>query len=774
MRFSAGRTTLFISAVDFNDEGSYHCLVSNSLGKDERTSRLRVHVPPRVSFLNTSTKVLPGSEITLYCGVNGIPEPRVTWWINGRLAMGNGHQRILTDGAILTIKKMRSSDEGVYECVAMNAAGSDHRNITIYIQDPQTNSQTDRHLTTIPHHPATISPTDKDHTTSSYPDVLTSFTFHSGSGGPGTDQQSLGIFAPSPLVSSTTVPMDQEMGTTTLDPKHQTAFTSHSGPIELDRRDNPQLWWTVSAPSLKTRRLISVTSATEEPIGSRPSAPPVLEAKVWGSPSPGVSVDKEFPFLVSARVKNITSPPTSTMKPLLPAAMTTVGTFPTPEKPLTVDSQSMATPLSGESSTPVDPSPNMTRLQLLSKRGTQCSNISCLLKLPALPPKQATKQVLTQERVKLFASNTTAKSLTHLNHSGSSISIISLLPEATIWNSNFTPSQTLQKSDGSRGNVLSKVTAKGKKPSPSFVLEKHDIPIVVGVTLSLAMIFITMGVYSLRQKTTENGETERRLNRGPRSSNQQCRRFEMRTYDNRAFENEKPSDGADQGQEERQKLPPGAVPRHPSPNTITVTAEFALDSQSHGVFSISGEGRETSQKELTSTSQQDSEPVESSKSQSLPSPAEDKTGNTEARSLCSLLGGNAPASALPEIKPSLKEQEAEASLRLNSAPCLGEEPLRGDARPLLEESLWKGNEKRGASRFDPRSDVRECDAFAQSQLSPARGIVSRSLSECGGKGSEVMSVAVDVPASSPIPAAVSLPALVPNPTLVLLPSASNQ
>lgn len=41
-----------------------------------------------------------------------------------------------------------------------------------------------------------------------------------------------------------------------------------------------------------------------------------------------------------------------------------------------------------------------------------------------------------------------------------------------------------------------------KPPPPPWlpVLEKHDIPIVVGVGVSLAFIFITMAFYSLVQK----------------------------------------------------------------------------------------------------------------------------------------------------------------------------------------------------------------------------------------------------------------------------------
>ncbi|XP_028831759.1 hemicentin-2 isoform X2 [Denticeps clupeoides] len=79
------------------------------------------------------------------------------------------------------------------------------------------------------------------------------------------------------------------------------------------------------------------------------------------------------------------------------------------------------------------------------------------------------------------------------------------------------------------------------KPSPPLIplLEKHDIPIVVGVGVSLAFIFITMAFYSLVQKNDPTAP----MGRGAqRHLGVPCRHGERlvtgRTYENRAFEDD--------------------------------------------------------------------------------------------------------------------------------------------------------------------------------------------------------------------------------------------
>ncbi|XP_071259774.1 uncharacterized protein [Salvelinus alpinus] len=82
------------------------------------------------------------------------------------------------------------------------------------------------------------------------------------------------------------------------------------------------------------------------------------------------------------------------------------------------------------------------------------------------------------------------------------------------------------------------------KPPPPWlpVLQKHDIPIVVGVGVSMAFIFITMAFYSLVQKN-EPVPTIRTLSSTvPRNLGVPCRHAERldtgRTYENRAFEDD--------------------------------------------------------------------------------------------------------------------------------------------------------------------------------------------------------------------------------------------
>ncbi|XP_045081668.1 uncharacterized protein LOC121584686 isoform X5 [Coregonus clupeaformis] len=82
------------------------------------------------------------------------------------------------------------------------------------------------------------------------------------------------------------------------------------------------------------------------------------------------------------------------------------------------------------------------------------------------------------------------------------------------------------------------------KPPPPWlpVLEKHDIPIVVGVGVSLAFIFITMAFYSLVQKNEPLPAIRALSSTVPRNLGVPCRHAERldtgRTYENRAFEDD--------------------------------------------------------------------------------------------------------------------------------------------------------------------------------------------------------------------------------------------
>ncbi|XP_066568564.1 uncharacterized protein LOC136758197 [Amia ocellicauda] len=115
------------------------------------------------------------------------------------------------------------------------------------------------------------------------------------------------------------------------------------------------------------------------------------------------------------------------------------------------------------------------------------------------------------------------------------------------------------------------------------VLEKHDIPIVVGVGISLTLIFITMGFYSLVQKN-EAGEAEtgRGLLRDSGASSRNSSKPETgRTYENRAFE-----DDNSVAVIEQSPYTSASRSSQPATNTITVMAELSPEGQQEDLETI--------------------------------------------------------------------------------------------------------------------------------------------------------------------------------------------
>uniref|UniRef100_A0A915PUW8 Hemicentin-1 n=1 Tax=Setaria digitata TaxID=48799 RepID=A0A915PUW8_9BILA len=121
---------LQVNDVSLYDGGAYKCVASNIAGKDELLYTVAVVQAPKI--INGGTyQVIEGKEARILCNVIGEPPPMVTWQRNGiRIETG---MRYIVENEVLRITDARSSDSGLYVCVATNEAGTAQQAFTLEI-----------------------------------------------------------------------------------------------------------------------------------------------------------------------------------------------------------------------------------------------------------------------------------------------------------------------------------------------------------------------------------------------------------------------------------------------------------------------------------------------------------------------------------------------------------------------------------------------------------------------------------------------------------------
>lgn len=80
---------LIIRNVSASDNGSYECIHKNRYGEIRHTIILNYNEPPSINCQLDSTDVTQGDNLDLECEVRGIPEPEITWFLNGFVVKDN-------------------------------------------------------------------------------------------------------------------------------------------------------------------------------------------------------------------------------------------------------------------------------------------------------------------------------------------------------------------------------------------------------------------------------------------------------------------------------------------------------------------------------------------------------------------------------------------------------------------------------------------------------------------------------------------------------------
>ncbi|MEQ2247502.1 hypothetical protein ILYODFUR_010012, partial [Ilyodon furcidens] len=94
-----------------------------------------VPVPPQFLNYPTNTYAYESTDIEMECAVTGNPLPTVRWMKNGEEVIPSDYFQIV-DGTNLQILGLVKSDEGFYQCVAENSAGSSQAMAQLLLRDP--------------------------------------------------------------------------------------------------------------------------------------------------------------------------------------------------------------------------------------------------------------------------------------------------------------------------------------------------------------------------------------------------------------------------------------------------------------------------------------------------------------------------------------------------------------------------------------------------------------------------------------------------------------
>ncbi|KAA8592798.1 hypothetical protein FQN60_018253 [Etheostoma spectabile] len=137
-----GNRLLRIYRVQPEHAGRFACTAQNSAGEARREYDIVVQAPPVISGtsrLQELTVVL-GQEVDFQCHVSGQPAPRVEWSRDGEVLSRDGdpHVEFLEDGQVLKVKSVRLRDQGLYQCLASNNAGTQMRQFRLTVQAPPT------------------------------------------------------------------------------------------------------------------------------------------------------------------------------------------------------------------------------------------------------------------------------------------------------------------------------------------------------------------------------------------------------------------------------------------------------------------------------------------------------------------------------------------------------------------------------------------------------------------------------------------------------------
>nr|XP_015222284.1 PREDICTED: uncharacterized protein LOC107079839 [Lepisosteus oculatus] len=638
--------TLYISSLRAYDEGSYTCEATNIIGQSRMTAILQIAAPPVIISFENEINCSEGATVVFLCEAVGDRPIRYSWYRKGNETQISLPKMVIDEHGSLHISNVSRNDEGVYHCTAENRAGRDRKTTALIVTagdnrssaekrnigrgSPVTNSgsETRRYDALYNEHRGDqpqernganstakargLGPVRDMHGTAVGDHLVLSWQppiWEEGHPDGYKISYSTVLTSPAPAVSTSVTEMEQrgmlepeskEYGEDLSKPLEQSASVSTFFSITKQNGVLTTAETNVSIQGLLLDQTYLITVVPYTAKGEE-GIPLQRNVKTASVPKGSVTVaEPSQPVLKTQRVSLTRSP----LEKSQPSASSAPGSRLTSSGPiLHLKVPDMANNTIITSAFMASQSESLTSAAAGSSdiiRPTdiaESEEVEAGTSLTSQSDMEPTGLYLT-----LTAEGTTnpsESSGTHQTQAANSSK--SANSELTEWPKKNTSQSPMKTSDD---------TVRDKKQSSWLpVLEKHDIPIVVGVGISLALIFITMGFYSLIQKN-EPTEAGRGLLRGSGTSSRNSSKPETgATYENRAFEDDNSVGIIDQSSHSSPQ-----ASSQTAPSTVTVTAELSPEGQQEVLETILENVTESDHSALLGSAlEQEAEPPPQSK-----------------------------------------------------------------------------------------------------------------------------------------------------------------
>lgn len=127
--------SLVIKHVDFGDQGTYTCDVSNGVGEAKSYSvDLSVLAAPYFTTEPVPSTKAEEETVTFKCEADGLPKPEIKWVYNGKpISQAEPNPRRKLGPNYITIENLKKSDTGNYGCNATNSLGYVYKDVYVNV-----------------------------------------------------------------------------------------------------------------------------------------------------------------------------------------------------------------------------------------------------------------------------------------------------------------------------------------------------------------------------------------------------------------------------------------------------------------------------------------------------------------------------------------------------------------------------------------------------------------------------------------------------------------